>query len=535
MTSTHTHDLGNGTTLYAFWQSTVNLDQQGGSGGTTSISGTYNLPMPTAYAPTRNGYTFDGYWTGRGGSGTQYYNSDMISTHTYDLASGTTLYAKWTCGTVVLDQQGGTGGSANVVPVYNAPMPTAIAPTRTGWTFGGYYTQEGGRGTQYYTASMTSAKVWTEATNITLYAKWTTTIALNMDGGSGGTSSIVVTYNAPMPTATAPTRTGYTFGGYYTESNGNGTRFYTEKMESAQDWNLAVNTSLYAKWVAKEYVVTFEYNGATEGNTMEDKKVSFGNFYSDLPSPSKAGSSFAGWYLESTFQTPITSTTVVSTASDHTIYAKWSTWLILHVSGTSTMVDSRAKLDSVLGQGIVVVYPNSGQYIQAFSFDNVTYFEIAYVQATISSLDFAVSATYDATITSNVWWLDIKGIFLSYIEGDKPIHLYLMMTDTPYESLKASGGGSISGVAVSATKGGSVTIIGDDYDELENTDMISVRADLCMTGYRFVGWYLASNMSNCLSTSESERFAKSLIYETQLVAYFEPIAENEDVNVDKNN
>ena len=536
MGSTHLHDLGNGTTLYAFWQSTVNLDQQGGSGGTTSISGTYNQPMPTAYAPARNGYTFDGYWTGRGGSGTQYYNGDMVSTHTYDLASGTTLYAKWTCGTVVLDSQGGTGGSANVVPVYNAPMPTAIAPTRTGWTFGGYYTQEGGRGTQYYTASMTSAKDWTEATNITLYAKWTTTIALNMDGGSGGTSSIVVTYNAPMPDATAPTRTGYTFGGYYTESNGNGTRFYTEDMTSAQDWNLAVNTSLYAKWVAREYVVTFEYNGATDGNTIENKKVSFGNFYSDLPSPSKAGSSFAGWYLESTFQTPITSTTVVSTASDHTIYAKWSTWLILHVSGTSNSVSSISEINALYTNATVDIYPATGQYVSSISFDNVNYYTISYTEYTFANLSFALKASYYASIYSNVLGLDFEHIFRNYFDNNEAIHVYLVMQDTPYERLiTSSGGTSVQGVAVGATFGGTAYISGYDYDNMSDEDTVTLVAKVTQNDYRFVGWFAADNMGLCLSTEISATLKKSIVYERQIIAKFEKIEANPNMNDDMNN
>ena len=101
------------------------------------------------------------------------------------------------------------------------------------------------------------------------------------------------------------------------------------------------------------------------------------------------------------------------------------------------------------------------------------------------------------------------------------------MTNTPYESLKPAGsGGGINGVAVSATKGGSVLLVGDDYDNMESADIISVRANLCLDGYEFVGWYLASDTNTCLSTQQSERFKKSQIYETQLIAFFRPIGSN---------
>lgn len=530
--STRTWNIANNTTLYAKWTSTINLMQEGGSGGSATVVGTWSMAMPTATAPSRNGYTFGGYYTNKGGAGTQYYNASMGSTHTYDLSNGQSLYAKWTSASVILDMQGGSDGTASINPIYNGAMPAATAPTRTGWTFGGYYTAIGGGGTQYYTKDMASAKNWTEATNVTLYAKWTTTISLNMDGGANGTASTVITYNAPMPSGlTAPTKTGYTFGGYYTESNGNGTKFYDDKMASVQNWTLAVNTALYAKWTPNVYTVTFEYNGATEGNTIASKKVNFGNFYSDLPLPSKAGSSFAGWYLENTYQHAVTSTTVVETASDHTIYAKWSTWLTLHVSGTSDSVSCVSEINAMYTKAAIEIYPQTGQYVSAISFDNVTFMTISYTDYTISNLNFALRVTYCASSISNVFGLDFEHIFRNYFDTNGSIHVYLQMMSTPYESLIAtSGGGSVTGVAVGATYGGMAAIIGDNYKEMEDSDTIIISATVCQEGYKFVGWYAADNMGVCLSTDESFKIKKSLAYQRQLIAKFVLIGSSEDVS-----
>ena len=102
----------------------------------------------------------------------------------------------------------------------------------------------------------------------TLYAKWTPstyTVTLDPQGGSGGTSSVVATFENAMPTATAPTRTGYTFGGYYTGTNGSGTQYYTSIMASAKNSDLVENTTLYAKWTINSYTITIQ---ATEGGSV---------------------------------------------------------------------------------------------------------------------------------------------------------------------------------------------------------------------------------------------------------------------------
>ena len=55
----------------------------------------------------------------------------------------------------------------------------------------------------------------------------TSTVTLDRQSGSGGSSSVTATYDAAMPAATMPTRAGYIFGGYYTAANGGGTQYYT--------------------------------------------------------------------------------------------------------------------------------------------------------------------------------------------------------------------------------------------------------------------------------------------------------------------
>jgi len=158
---------------------TVTLDRNGGSGGSASVSATVGSPMPSATAPTRDGYTFQGYFdTSATSGGTQYYTATMASAHNWDKAQNATLWAHWTANaaatyTVTLDRNEGSGGSASVSVKVGDPMPSATAPTRDGYTFQGYFdTSATSGGTQYYTAAMASARNWDKAQNATLWARW---------------------------------------------------------------------------------------------------------------------------------------------------------------------------------------------------------------------------------------------------------------------------------------------------------------------------------------------------------------------------
>ena len=78
------------------------------------------------------------------------------------------------------------------------------------------------------------------------------TVTLDKDGGTGGSSSISVRKGEPMPTATAPTKTGYVFKGYYSHRNGTGAQYYDGKMNSVRAWAVYAGGTLYACWEKTE-------------------------------------------------------------------------------------------------------------------------------------------------------------------------------------------------------------------------------------------------------------------------------------------
>jgi uncharacterized repeat protein (TIGR02543 family) len=158
--------------------------------------------------------------------------------------------------TVTFDPLGGSVSPTSKTVAYGGTYGALPTATMTGFSFGGWYTsreahlaaEEGyysGTGTKITDTSTVSSTV-----NHTLYAKWTpvaNAIELNKQGGSGGSDSASATYGQQLTVIVPPTRTGYTFDGYYDAVNG-GTRYYMPSGASARMWNKHENTTLYAHW-----------------------------------------------------------------------------------------------------------------------------------------------------------------------------------------------------------------------------------------------------------------------------------------------
>lgn len=79
--------------------------------------------------------------------------------------------------------------------------------------------------------------------------------------------------------------------------------------------------------------IMFNTNG---GNTLDDSYYVIGDKFGVLPTPTKTNYTFKGWYADSSFNTPITTTSIVN--QDGTIYAKWelNTYKAVRVLTTST-------------------------------------------------------------------------------------------------------------------------------------------------------------------------------------------------------
>jgi uncharacterized repeat protein (TIGR02543 family) len=151
------------------------------------------------------------------------------------------------------------------------------------------------------------------------------TYTATFDAGAGTVTptSKVVTCGFTYGELPVPARTGYTFAGW--EASTNGIAF---GVASDSAVSIAADHTLSATWTANTYTVTFNAQGGTVDPA--GKTVTFDAAYGALPTPAMAAPVrvdylFGGWFAAADCPgLPVTAETVVATASDHTLYAKWT-------------------------------------------------------------------------------------------------------------------------------------------------------------------------------------------------------------------
>ena len=194
----------------------------------------------------------------------------------YDDTSGTSVFAPSPA-----TQTKASGGQYGTLPTVS----------RSGYTFNGWYTAPSG-GTKIETTT-----TYTAAGNQTLYAHWTmgayTQTYRSNGGNSGNSASETIGYWDVWVSKATNTynKAGYTFNCWQSSTStscyGGGGWYYS---------SAGVGSSRYldAAWTANNYTLTLDANGGSVSPTT--KAVTYGNTYTDLPTPTRTGYSFRGWY-----------------------------------------------------------------------------------------------------------------------------------------------------------------------------------------------------------------------------------------------
>ena len=222
-----------------------------------------------------------------------------MQTRTIDVTENTNTYA------ITFDANGVTAenmpasGSVQYGKQITAPTtrPTNAIKTFVGW---------------YKEAACTTE--WNFATDVvkadvTLYAKWEDKLVVTFDAQEGEceTQSVYVDANGTV-VLPEPTRTGYTFNGWYTAAT------------AGEAWSetkpVIESMTLYAQWTINKFTVTFNSNG---GTSVASAEVEYNTKVAEPAAPTKNGGKFAGWYLngvEYDFNAPVT--------GNITLVAKWT-------------------------------------------------------------------------------------------------------------------------------------------------------------------------------------------------------------------
>ena len=275
-------------------------------------------------------------------SGSTYYlhfncNSNQLSTMkafsetgvSYDIAGSTplsyTLTVKNGSTSAISSVSGGGTKSygANVTVGATLSSTKGYTTTFTRWTSSNT-SLVANSSSKSYTFSMPAGNVTLTATG----SKTANTYKNTFDkrGGIGGTNEATVTYGQIPATITPPTKSGYTFNGYFStltgidspdvsddyrlyKANGAGNRAYT--------WDYSF--SPHAGWIANNYTITFDASGGQV--ETKSKIVTFGQPLGELPIPIRPAYEFLGWFTISGVQ--VSEETIINVPENQTLYARW--------------------------------------------------------------------------------------------------------------------------------------------------------------------------------------------------------------------
>ena len=216
---------------------TFTVSPNGAQASCSGVSTTVTITPNTGYgnpSVTQSGASAAPTISGSGNSWTVTYAANTTGTSTINVSCSAMDYI------ILFDEEGATtSGDAGIEVTYNSNtnLTSAInTPSKTGWTFGGYYTAKQGGGTQIIDASgnvlasktgyTDASRNWIHADDVTLYAKWTCEVTWSVNGATNVYSSQTVTYNssgskvASVPTPDPASYCGDVFAGWSLKNAG---------------------------------------------------------------------------------------------------------------------------------------------------------------------------------------------------------------------------------------------------------------------------------------------------------------------------
>ena len=272
-----------------------NKATSGGGGGVMVNLGTFTLSGGSITGNATNDETY-----GSGGGvclyGTFYLSGDSIIQNNTKAGSTDNLYLGWQ----TINITGPLGENAHIgVTAENVPRSFI-----SGWS----NNMVGENPADYFSSDGDACGIGLNTAGDVVLGSQSTTITLQPNGGTLPEYSLVAGAALPIPT-----KTGYTFAGWYENQEFSGDPVTDVPTDSTK------NLNFYAKWTANTYTVIFDANG---GSVNPTSAVTVAGKLTSLPTPTYDGYDFIGWYTQKDGGEKVTTDTVF--AMDSTIYAHWS-------------------------------------------------------------------------------------------------------------------------------------------------------------------------------------------------------------------
>ena len=211
------------------------------------------------------------------------------------------------------------GGSVDITSkelTFGAEYGELPVATRDGYTFLGWFSDAAG-GEQIIADTIVTINYVEN-----LFAHWSDveSYTFQFDSTLGSACDPITAVYGEEIEMPVPTRFGYTFTGWYYDTACTQPASYTT-MPDLGDAGAAV--TVYAGWTEKVYDITLDpgENGVV---TPSDYTVTFGSTYGTLPTPTKDGHTFIGWFTQPEGGDQITAAVLVELDTHHTLYAQYS-------------------------------------------------------------------------------------------------------------------------------------------------------------------------------------------------------------------
>ena len=306
-------------TYYAKWTAntyTATFKSQYPGAEEVEIQVTYGKPYGTLPPLEYEGYTTDGWYVGETKITAE---TNVTTAGDHDVIGKVTINQY----KVTLVLNGGTLVDETIEGIYDYGTELTLPRAEKKGN-----TLKWNDGTAEYDAGYTFNL---GAADVTFTADWTPVkVTVKFDDDFGGTiADKEYTYDENYTGLPTPNeQSGYTFEGWYDESG--------NKIESNTQIKNDGTHTLTAKWSKNVIAVTLDPNGGTVNPTII--YVQFANkyvIYNDtaiesedfesltsnaLPTPTRTGYTFKGWYVG---ETEITAETNVTTATPHSLIAEW--------------------------------------------------------------------------------------------------------------------------------------------------------------------------------------------------------------------
>lgn len=457
----------------------------------------------------------------------------------YSQNNGATIYY------IAYHGNGATSGST-ATSTHSYHSSSYLTPNsfyRTGYSFAGWSQNPSSSSPSYYDGQAISNLTLTHGATIDLYALWTPnhyTISFHPNGGANGSLNSVTTIfhtsNYYSHGDIVPSRTGYTFLGWYTAIEG-GNQVYDSLGRCVNDtgywsentWVYPNNLTLFAHWRRNTYTVNYLGNG---GTVTTSSKTNYYNEPVDLSGvkATKSGYIFTGWNTSSNAKTPLSSYTMPN--GDLNLYAIYSipvsdisgVYLVVWPYGTPSAFRTQA-LQKTAAQELSYTYTISNINLSSLTGSSSnSYAIIAYDYAGNKSilfqkdppppLDYYVQTVhhYIYSPTSNEWiWFDTSSSLKLAGETFTPAYLNPVPTGYAKNSIDASyivSGDRISNayykpVAYTITFDATGGIVSPNTKTIYYQDIYGELPIPQKEGYTFTGWYTQKD-GGVLITSSSQ-------------------------------